>query len=109
MLGQRISRADLVCSAQQDEGLVPCQSARFGNLGDDPGLPRRQQILLTRALERCRQILDAPVVPPDELLAADLRQAAADLGELLEQSNPRRNSRRHFSTILYRKITPLGF
>ena len=51
-------------------------------------MPRRQQILLTRALERCQQILDAPVVPPDELLAADLRQAAADLGELLGSQTP---------------------
>ena len=87
-LGNGDARADLVCSAESGDGLNNLSQRVLEVLGDDPGLPRRQQILLTRALERCQQILDAPVVPPDELLAADLRQAAADLGELLGSQTP---------------------
>ena len=87
-LGPADARAELVCSAESGAGLSELSQRVLEVLGDDPGLPRRQQILLTRALERCQQILDAPVVPPDELLAADLRQAAADLGELLGSQTP---------------------
>lgn len=87
-LGDPDPRAALCLSVLHDQGLDELRQRVVALVADDAGLPHRQQALLQRAQQRCQAILEAPLLPADELLAADLRQAAADLGELVGSQTP---------------------
>lgn len=85
-LGSPDSRAALTVSASTGDGitaLIGLISSRLA--GTSGGEPRQQ-----RLLEECLVVLDALRyrIPADELLAEDLRTAAALLGELIGATTP---------------------
>ncbi|TVR41187.1 MAG: hypothetical protein EA402_13035 [Planctomycetota bacterium] len=84
-LGAADSAADLICSAHSGQGLEALGQRVAAAIDADPGLPPRQAQLLAQASGRLNHCAEAGLIRrgADDLLAAELRQAADCLGELL--------------------------